>query len=238
VLRERWVPDAGPAVTVVLATSVAVDRVVGLLDVAERARVAAVARPQDAADRASAHALLRLVVGPVVGRGPASLVFTATCRTCGGPHGRPELVGAPALGLSLSHAAGLVAVAVSTAGRVGVDVELVSATDFDGFERVALAPGEQARTPAERARTWVRKEALLKATGHGLAVEPRSVVLSGPGGAPRLLAWTGPEHPGPVELRDVAVDGPDTAAVDGTHAAAVAVLGTGGWTLRVRRHTW
>jgi phosphopantetheinyl transferase (holo-ACP synthase) len=37
---------------------------------------------------------------------------------------------------------------------------------------VALAPGEVSADPA---RTWVRKEAVLKAAGTGLSVDPREV---------------------------------------------------------------
>ena len=93
---------------------------------------------------------------------------TATCRTCGGPHGRPVLLDGSGRHVSVSHAAGLVAVAVSSAGPVGVDVEHPDATGFDGFAALALAPGEQADDLAARARLWTAKEAVRKASGEGL----------------------------------------------------------------------
>lgn len=190
-----------------------------LLDARERARLQAL-RSAEAADRyACAHQLLRRVLAQRTGADPAALELTATCRTCGGPHGRPELVGHPELHLSLSRAGQRVLVAITTAGPVGVDVELVSATGFDGFTAVALAPSERADTVDERARTWVRKEALLKATRHGLMVEPSAVVLSAPSEHPRLLAWTAAEPPGAVALVDV--------EVGAGYAACVAVLGAG-----------
>ncbi|MCY7364679.1 MAG: 4'-phosphopantetheinyl transferase superfamily protein [Frankiaceae bacterium] len=70
----------------------------------------------------------------------------------------------------------MAAVAVSAAGPVGVDIEQVSGTAFDGFAEVALAPPERDGTPTERARAWTRKEADLKARGTGLTVDPRTVV--------------------------------------------------------------
>jgi 4'-phosphopantetheinyl transferase len=121
-----------------------------------------------------AHALLRRVLSELSGTPPADHVLTRTCATCGGPHGKPVL-DHPTLHVSLSSAGDLAVVAVTAAGPVGVDVERIAATDFEGFDGVALGAGEQARTPRERARAWTRKEAVLKATGTGLATDPRTV---------------------------------------------------------------
>ena len=74
--------------------------------------------------------------------------------------------------VSLSRTPGLVAAAVSTAGPVGVDVEVAGSARFPGFEDVAAHPEEHTGEPT---RTWVRKEAALKATGWGLALDPRKV---------------------------------------------------------------
>lgn len=201
-----------------------------LLDAGELHRLGALRSPTEADRYASAHTLLRCVVAEHTGTNPAALRFTATCRTCGGGHGTPRLRGAPALALSLSHAGSRVVVALGGPAPVGVDVEAEAATGFDGFERVALGPGERADTPAQRARTWVRKEALLKATGRGLTVEPSAVVLSALDAEPELLRWTAHEPPGPVHLRDVDV-GPD-------HAACLAVLTAAAPTVSVHQHRW
>lgn len=228
--HDRTVPPEPRTVRVVVARSTEAATVTDLLDAGERTRLAGLNRQVDRDAWASAHALLRLVLGATLDRDPAALVLTATCRTCGGGHGRPELAGQPGVHLGLSHAPGLVAVAVGTVGPLGVDVEAVAATGFTGFAEVALAPGERAVTTTERARTWVRKESLLKATGLGLSVPPSTVRLSDPGAPPRLLAWNAGTPPGPVRLHDV--------AVGAEHAAAVAVLGRAPWTLRVREHRW
>lgn len=111
----------------------------------------------------------------------ADLRIVRACRSCGSSlHGRPEVVGAhgPQLHVSLSRAGGLAVVAVCDAGPVGVDAELTSST------RRGWGPDVQ---------TWVRKESVLKATGHGLAVDPDLVVVSAPGAAAALVDWRSPE---------------------------------------------
>ena len=85
--------------------------------------------------------------------------------------------------LSLSRAPGLVVAAVSTAGPVGVDVEPAGSARFPGFEDVAAHPQEGSRDPTV---SWVRKEAALKATGWGLAIDPQVVWVDE---GPRLVSW-------------------------------------------------
>lgn len=86
------------------------------------------------------------------------------CRSCGSDrHGKPQVVGAP-VHVSLSRAAGLAVVAVTDAGPVGVDVEPTASTTRE----VDVA-------------TWVRKESIVKATGHGLMVDPDSIDVTAPG---------------------------------------------------------
>ncbi|WP_346925639.1 4'-phosphopantetheinyl transferase superfamily protein [uncultured Arthrobacter sp.] len=66
---------------------------------------------------------------------------------------------------------------------VGVDLEHGAGVGFPGFDDVALTPAERqllaALAPEEampwRAAAWARKEALLKARGTGLRVDPASV---------------------------------------------------------------
>ena len=105
-----------------------------------------------------------------------------------GAHGKPYVQGEGAPKVSVSSSGDLAAVALTTAGEVGVDVESVAAV---GRRPVAdaLAPGEVAASAWALAVTWVRKEAVLKATGDGLAVPPSDLVVSAAGQPPRLLAW-------------------------------------------------
>ncbi|QTE31156.1 4'-phosphopantetheinyl transferase family protein [Pengzhenrongella sicca] len=179
------------------------------LDAVERARAAAL--PTDQASRfVFARALLREVVGARLGCPAGEVVVRARCAACGGPHGQVEVVvrdaGAPAPHVSLTRAGPLIAVAVSDAGRVGVDVESPAAVAAARLADVALSPGEAAahagRPSADQAtalaRTWVRTEATLKALGTGLRIDPALVDTRGR--TARLPAGTAGS---PVELADL-----------------------------------
>ena len=142
--------------------------------------------------------------------------------------------------VSLSHSSDRVVVAVTTLGPVGVDVERHGAVTFTGFEDVALAASERAelgRIPTglqRQARTvwWVRKEAVLKAAGHGLLTSPCDIVVTGPPSPPRLLAWTAADPPQlPVQLADVSVGGGYAACVAliAGRAPTVLVTDASGW---------
>ena len=183
----------------------------GLLDDHERDRLARFRRPADRARYLAAHALARLVLAQFVGRGPATLVFDRICR-CGAEHGKPVLANGP--GFSLSHAGDLVGVAVRPDGPVGLDVEQVRAVaDLDALAGHVRSPVERARDgldPTAFFRTWTRKEALVKATGDGLASPMTAITLAADGTAVEL--WTGPGAPtGPMWLRDL-VPAPDHPA--------------------------
>jgi 4'-phosphopantetheinyl transferase len=117
------------------------------------------------------------------------------CRSCGSDqHGKPYVLGLDAvkpIHVSLSRAGQLVAVAVSDAGPVGVDVE----GRHVARGRTALSPD---------VATWVRKESVVKATGHGLMIDPELIDVTAPGSAPALLAWPSEEPlESPVWMFDV-----------------------------------
>lgn len=153
------------------------------LDEHEQERHARLADSATARAYLALHLLARSQIGRLLGRSPGSLIFDRTCPDCGRQHGRPLLVDDPGLHLSLSRAGTVVALALSRSGPVGVDVEQVSGTRFEGFAEVALHPAERgngdpgagAGADAD-ATAWVRKEAALKALGVGLRVDPASFV--------------------------------------------------------------
>jgi 4'-phosphopantetheinyl transferase len=153
-------------------------------------------RLRRAADRlsyAAAHALLRRALGQGLGVAPATLQFARDAR------GRPRLA-APAertVDFNLSHTDGLVAVAISRVGRVGVDVECV---EHIGGDRAALGAlyadstlhelrafglrddeiAELAALPealreAHFLDGWTLREAVAKADGRGLSL-PLSLI--------------------------------------------------------------
>jgi 4'-phosphopantetheinyl transferase len=157
-----------------------VDGDLALLDEAERAAAARFVRTADRLRYVGAHVALRLVLAEETGLAAGSLAFRrAPCPGCGGPHGRPELVqGGPAF--SLTHAGEYAMVATtSVPGRaVGVDLEqshddprLVDdlAVSLHASEREELDLLDAAERPAAVVRCWVRKEAVLKALGTGIA---------------------------------------------------------------------
>jgi len=110
--------------------------------------------------------------------------------------GKPCLRHAGAPSYNLSHTRGLALVAVGAGSAVGIDVEqLRPLVDADALAQRFLSPAEAAAVmevaPAGRGaaflRTWTRKEAVLKASGHGLALDTRDIEV-GPGPADRLVA--------------------------------------------------
>ncbi len=108
------------------------------------------------------------------GVGADEIRVVRACRSCGSDqHGTPYVIGLETrLHVSLSRAGDLAALAVSDAGPVGIDVE-----------RLDAVPG------SPDLATWVRKESVAKATGHGLTIDPDRIEVSPPGTAPTLLAW-------------------------------------------------
>ncbi len=163
-----------------------------LLDEAERERVRRRRREGDRDIATLAYACHRLLLARLLDCAPGAVPLRRDALGC------PRLAGVPAH-TSLSHAEGLVALAVSRAGPVGVDVEPLSrAGAMDEIAARVAHPLELAAvdelSPAPRRRAllslWVGKEALLKAAGIGMAEEmdgflaPTGVPLPLPGGVP------------------------------------------------------
>lgn len=212
--------------SVAVRTTPVVDdpRLLDLLDTGERERAARKASPHP---YVTAHALLRRLVSDETGADARSLVFEKRCATCGTDrHGKPHVVGMRDVFVSVSYDQHVAVAAVTRLGEVGVDVEDLASADFDGFGSVTLDASEAAPLDAltgddllaGRALVWARKEAILKATGHGLVVDPSQVVVSSPGAPAALVEWKASQHPpGPTQLCDV-----DLGSAH--HRAAVAVL--------------
>jgi 4'-phosphopantetheinyl transferase len=121
---------------------------------------------------------------------------------------------------------GLLAAAVSDEGPVGLDVESVRAVAAAPVAAVLLHPREAARGgtgPRALAMTWVRKEALLKATGHGLRIPPSSLELTAAHAVPALLAAPAELGVGPLDVRLADLTDVELAEVE-DHVGAVAVL--------------
>jgi 4'-phosphopantetheinyl transferase len=192
----------------------------------ERARRAGLWEAGHRAQYTVAAALLRLVVAPLTGGPAAGVVVDRACPTCGRHHGRPRLPGT-GLHVSISHSGATVAVAVSNAGEVGVDVQQVEDGSVQELSPLVLGESEAGHVAATRDffTYWTRKEALVKATGDGVTVPLRQVVVSPPGTPPRVLGYP---RPGGLaaQLRDL---GPEPGYV-----GALAVLSPRPVTVRER----
>jgi len=187
-----------------------------LLDDQERARAQ---RYRLAADRDRSllgAVLLRAAAARQLDVRRAEIAVDRTCRRCGSYHGRPLLPGT-GLHASVSHSGDVVAVALTSCGPVGVDVEAVRTIDFDAIAGSVCTPAErvQVRAEADFFTIWTRKEAVLKATGEGLSRPMSDVHVAPPSSAPVLLGL-GSDQPPACRLADLSVG-------DG-YRACVAVL--------------
>lgn len=148
-----------------------------LLSPSEYERVARQRREADRRMLRLAYALHRLALGWRHGIAPAEVPLSRD------PQGCP-LAGLKGVTTSLSHASGRVAVAASTRGAVGIDLEAADkASAMPEIARSVCTPAElraiaraaTGRQPIELLELWVRKEALLKAAGIGLALPMDSI---------------------------------------------------------------
>ncbi len=96
-----------------------------------------------------AATLLRLVAAPLTAQAAAQVVVDRSCPTCSRHHGRPRLTGT-GLHVSISHSGSTVAVAVSNAGEVGVDVQQVDEGPVHELSPLVLAESEVRHVVAAR----------------------------------------------------------------------------------------
>ncbi|WP_337192321.1 4'-phosphopantetheinyl transferase family protein [Streptomyces sp. YIM 132580] len=177
----------------------------------ERRRLAGIRVPARRDDVVAARLLLRLAVSRATGLPPGEAEPAQRCPGCGQDgHGRPYLPGRPGLGVSYSHADGLVA-AVAGPAPVGIDVEpltrrpgplsvlrrLLPAAD------VEAACAEPDPGPA-LLRLWVRREARFKAGADDVRLTSWTdrrraavVALACPVPSPASLAGGEPLSPDP-----------------------------------------
>jgi 4'-phosphopantetheinyl transferase len=203
-----------------------------LLDHSERERARRYSHAPARGRFVLGRGLARLAVAQIAGLEPEKVEFTATCRHCGGPHGRLEVNTADGrMRLSVSHSGTRVGVALTWEIECGLDIEQV-ALRGQRAPTNALSPPERevfAALPEQDRvsafiRTWTRKEAVLKATGDGLLHSPANLTMSLPWQPARLDDWTGrpPPHT-PVHLYDLDV-GPEYRASLATLSVPVTVI--------------
>ena len=195
-----------------------------LLDDVEQTRFEGYRREVDKQRFLTGRALIRGVVAAELGIAPKDVVIDASCFDCGKPHGKPKVAG---LEVSISHSGGWVALALTDATPIGVDVEEVRDAEVDGLAGIAFSPAELTafeKVPPARKKEafftyWSRKEAVVKATGKGMSVAMSKLTLSAHDEPPRVVASTAPE----VDVAAVHMADLDAGA---GYRACVAVFGT------------
>lgn len=126
---ERWRPEAVP------------------LQPFEVSRAEALRRSRDRRDYLAAHVLARVAASLASGEHWTDIVVRQLCSSCGGPHGRPTVVGHPDLSVSWSHSGGSTAAIVGSC-PVSIDIE--------------SNHGAGPNFPVRQVRDWVRFECLVK----------------------------------------------------------------------------
>lgn len=142
-----------------------------LLSEAEHARIAALRRPEDRLRSLIGRAAARLILARRLRVGPRAVIFQE------GPHGKPELDPQrhPGTHFNIAHSGEWVLLAVADS-PVGVDIEHCATDATDPLLQACFTEREQARIHSARdaIAQWTAKEAVLKAGGYGLTMEPAS----------------------------------------------------------------
>lgn len=161
------------------------------LGLAEQQHAAQLPTPAAAVSYLSTQALMRAMAAArldVPSSAASEIEVDRSCTLCtsGKKHGKPRIAG---VNFNMSQVNPLVVGAFSRnpSAVLGVDVETMDARLFSGFARLALSDEERTfyervaqERPASALRLlslalWTAKEAVLKATGHGLSVVPSLV---------------------------------------------------------------
>lgn len=146
-------------------TSAQLARDCTLLSTAEHIRVQSFHQFQDRIRFASARAALRRLLAERVGISPDRLSILITAS------GKPYLPQHSEIQFNLSHAGNFALIAISSDGKVGIDIERCN-RDVTGLSDYVLSPLERAKACWSDKRfidLWVAKEAVLKALGLGIA---------------------------------------------------------------------
>lgn len=155
-----------------------------------------------------AHGTLRHLLARYLDIPPGHIRFET------GPRGKPFLRDG-GLYFNMSHSMDTAVYAVSPEGEVGIDVEMFDRrVEIDDLSRHYYTEAEQGRLNAlreeEEARRalffylWTAKEARMKVTGEGLALDPREIDVEIESG--RLIGYRRPATP-PARLQQLDIGG-------------------------------
>jgi len=152
----------------------------------EEARIARYRQAEDRKTRTAAHGLVRHCLGLLLGAAPQDLHFIRDEKGRPFIQDPPLLASESRLDFNLTHSGGCIGVGLTVNGRIGVDVQemsqsfewrsigraFLSAAEFSMVENLPSAL--QNRVALEY---WALKEAVLKATGEGIALAPHHLHL-------------------------------------------------------------
>jgi 4'-phosphopantetheinyl transferase len=143
-----------------------------ILSIDERHRAERFVFAKDALRFRLCRAMLRMGLAWYLDKAPQEIILTTDSR------GKPYLAESSALHFNVTHCEGLGLIAFTTLGEVGIDVEDshrdvealdVASANFTSNETAMIAAAETLREQASVfLRLWTRKEAVLKASGHGI----------------------------------------------------------------------
>ena len=199
-----------------------------LLDGDDRAAISARRFPSDRRRTLAGRLVLRSLLLDRLGRSWRDLPDLLVCRTCdscGAAHGRPRY---PSMSLSSASSDGWVAAAVGTEqAAVGIDIEVHRESTWSGFDGAALHPVEREHfrrhgsAARPRLQRWADKEAVLKAAGVGLRVDPAALRIAEHSGTRTALRCAPVREAAgsTLEWRRVVVS--PTSAVEGFSVAAI-----------------
>jgi 4'-phosphopantetheinyl transferase len=168
----------------------AVHALAALLSRTERERAERLRADRDRRRFIVARARLRQLLALRLGTRPESIDLVS------GPRGKPALA-CSGLHFNVSHSEDIAVYAFSRRGEVGVDVEAIrrfreaddiAARTFSRRENEAYVALEPRLKPLGFFNCWTRKEALVKAVGHGLSMPLDDIeVTLAPGEPAKLL---------------------------------------------------
>ena len=196
----------------------------GVLSQEERDRAARFRFEEDSLRSRVAWGLLRLFLGRLLGREPASLGFVQN------EYGKPRLQDGPSF--NLAHSGAWVLIGLASGGRLGVDVEWCGRVrDVESLAQTVFAPDElaefrsfpQDQRPEAFYRGWARKEAFVKAVGEGLSLPLKGFSVSlAPGFGDALLQVESSKESGiPWQVRSL----PELPGAEGAFAWDVPLRG-------------
>ena len=176
----------------------------------------------------ASHGFMRSVLAQYLNLPPEAITSIET------EHGKPVLD--PALfaktgvHFNLSHSGTLALLAISMDCEVGIDIEYVDRKNrWEKIIKRFFTLSEQADIfdlPEDQQKkaffqTWTRKEAYMKALGHGLSLAPDTFTLTIPPRAPALVSHDTDKYPAPDIVRFADIEIPDSF---GPYAATFSIL--------------